>query len=527
MEFTGERVIPGQDDVDLFNEHRARYWFARRFAKGKNVLDAACGTGYGSALLAETAQAVVGVDVARNAVDYARRHFPAPNFQLAQTDCLALPFSADRFGLVVAFEIIEHLDQPETFLTELRRVLDPAGALILSTPNRLYYTDEREEINPFHRREFSYPEFEEILRPVFPHCTILFQNHVAGVAVSGPGSELSSQALHWERLFQEEGATQAIEEARRSAHFFVAVCSSQPLGPIEPLLYMPSAANILREREIHIHSLDATCRELEHRLAEKDAYVLQLQEEHDSKIQWAQSLERDLDKARSDLAQLQKEYERDLDKVRGDLAQLQAEYDSKIQWAQSLERDLDKVRGDLAQLQAEYDSKIQWAQSLECDLDKARSDLAQLQEEYDSKIQWAQSLECDLDKARSDLAQLQEEYDSKIQWAQSLECDLDKARSDLAQLQEEYDSKIQWAQSLECDLDKARSDLAQLQKEFEERTAWALRLDRDLQQRSKELQLRSEELQLLFSSRWYRLGKNLNLSPVPASDMSSSDSNQT
>ncbi len=367
MEFTGERVIPGQDDVDLFNEHRARYWFARRFAKGKNVLDAACGTGYGSALLAETAQAVVGVDVARNAVDYARRHFPAPNFQLAQTDCLALPFSADRFGLVVAFEIIEHLDQPETFLTELRRVLDPAGALILSTPNRLYYTDEREEINPFHRREFSYPEFEEILQPVFPHCTILFQNHVAGVAVSGPGSELSSQALHWERLFQEEGATQAIEEARRSAHFFVAVCSSQPLGPIEPLLYMPSAANILREREIHIHSLDATCRELEHRLAEKDAYVLQLQEEHDSKIQWAQSLECDLDKARSDLAQLQ------------------AEYDSKIQWAQSLECDLDKARSDLAQ-QKEYDSKrfgsIQWA--------RARSDLAQLQEEYDSKIQWAQ-----------------------------------------------------------------------------------------------------------------------------------------
>ena len=333
MEFTGERVIPGQDDVDLFNEHRARYWFARRFAKGKNVLDAACGTGYGSALLAEIARAVVGVDVDRGALDYARQHFRVPNLRFAQSDCLALPFADGCFDRIVAFEIIEHLDQTEAFLAELRRVLAPAGALILSTPNRLYYTDEREEINPFHRREFSYPEFEEMLRSVFPHCAILFQNHVAGIAVSGPGAEWSSQALRGERLYQEEGGTQAIEEARRSAHFFAAVCSSQPLGPIEPLFYVPSAANMLREREIHI-------KQLKHRLAEKDAYVLQLQADYDSKIQWAQSLERDLDKARADLAQLQAEYERDLDKARADLAQLQKEFEERTAWALRLDRDL-------------------------------------------------------------------------------------------------------------------------------------------------------------------------------------------
>ena len=333
MEFTGERVIPGQDDVDLFNEHRARYWFARRFAQGKNVLDAACGTGYGSALLAETARAVVGVDVARGALDYARQHFRVPNLRFAQSDCLALPFADGCFDRIVAFEIIEHLDQTEAFLAELRRVLAPAGALILSTPNRLYYTDERQEINPFHRREFSYPEFAEILRSVFPHCAILFQNHVAGIAVSGPGAKWSSQALRGERLYQEEGDTQAIEEARRSAHFFAAVCSSQPLGPIEPLLYVPSAANILREREIHI-------KQLKHWLAEKDAYVLQLQADYDSKIEWARSLERDLDKARADLARIQADYERDLGKARADLAQLQKEFAERTAWALRLDRDL-------------------------------------------------------------------------------------------------------------------------------------------------------------------------------------------
>ena len=74
-EFTGERVIPGQVDVDLLNEHMARYTFAARLARGKRVLDAGCGAGYGSAELARTARRVVGVDSRRTRSDYAREHY--------------------------------------------------------------------------------------------------------------------------------------------------------------------------------------------------------------------------------------------------------------------------------------------------------------------------------------------------------------------------------------------------------------------------------------------------------------------
>ena len=437
MEFTGERVIPGQGDADLFNEHRARYWFARRFASGKNVLDAACGTGYGSALLAEIARAVVGVDVARDALDYARQHFHPPNLHFAQADCLVLPFPAGRFDLVVAFEIIEHLDGVEAFLAELHRVLDASGVLVLSTPNRLYYTDDRGEINPFHWKEFSYPEFDEVLRPHFPHRAILFQNHVAGLAISGPGAELNTAALSADCFFQENSAAPAIEASGRGAHFFVAVCSAQPIGRIEPLLYLPSAANILRERESYIHLL-------ERRLSEKDAYVLGLQ----------------------------------------------TDYESKIEWARSLESDLDKARAALGSLQADYDR----------DLAKARADVQSVQEDHARKIEWALSLESDLDKARAALGSLQADYDR----------DLAKARADVQSVQEDHARKIEWALSLESDLEQVRTNLDQLRKEFEERTAWTLRLDRDLQ--------------FLMDSRWYRLGKNLNLSPVPPSGRGPSDS---
>ena len=78
-EFTGERVIPGQVDIDLMNEHVARYAFAARLARGKRVLDAGCGAGYGSAELAKVAASVLGVDVAADAVDFAREHYRLPH----------------------------------------------------------------------------------------------------------------------------------------------------------------------------------------------------------------------------------------------------------------------------------------------------------------------------------------------------------------------------------------------------------------------------------------------------------------
>src|ERR1035441_3872297 len=77
-EFTGERVIPGEVDVDLLNEHLARYAFAARLARGKRVLDAGCGAGYGAADLAQSALSVVGADTAAEAVTFARERYRLP-----------------------------------------------------------------------------------------------------------------------------------------------------------------------------------------------------------------------------------------------------------------------------------------------------------------------------------------------------------------------------------------------------------------------------------------------------------------
>src|SRR5205085_1595172 len=107
-EFTGERVIPGEVDPDLLNEHVARYSFAARMAGGRRVLDAGCGSGYGSAELARHAREVVGIDVSQQAIDYALAHYPDPKIRFETASCSRVPASAESFDLVVAFEIIEH-----------------------------------------------------------------------------------------------------------------------------------------------------------------------------------------------------------------------------------------------------------------------------------------------------------------------------------------------------------------------------------------------------------------------------------
>ena len=262
MKFTGERVIPGEGDADLLNEHRARYLFAQRYSLGKSALDVACGAGYGSALLGEKAAAVFGVDLSAEAVRHARRHYGSPKVHFAQSGCLTLPFPSGQFDLVVAFEIIEHLEDPEAFLAELHRVLHPTGLLVLSTPNRLYYTEERGAVNPFHVREFSFAELEETLKPLFSHRAILFENHVAGLMVSGPDAEANFQkpsagsilqrGKGLRRLAAERAKTR---ERKGSALFCGALLQPAHWSRLVPLLYWPSTGNVLREREIHIRSL--------------------------------------------------------------------------------------------------------------------------------------------------------------------------------------------------------------------------------------------------------------------------------
>ncbi len=183
-----ERFDPESMGGLIAAEHRLRYEWVTSLVRGKTVLDAACGAGYGAAACsAAGARAVVGVDGSDRALDEAeRRHGATVTFRKA--DILALPFDGSTFDLVTSFETIEHVDDPERALDELRRVLKADGLLVMSTPNRLVYPPG----NPFHLHEFTSDEFAQTLRRRFRNVQ-LYSQFSAAASLLIPASELAGE----------------------------------------------------------------------------------------------------------------------------------------------------------------------------------------------------------------------------------------------------------------------------------------------------------------------------------------------
>jgi SAM-dependent methyltransferase len=357
-EFTGERVIPDQVDPDLLNEHLARYAFAARLVAGARVLDCGCGTGYGSAELAARAASVVGADLSSEAVAYAREHFSLPNLRFEQASCSSLPHPPASFDMVVGFEVIEHLVHWREFLAEVRRVLAPGGCFVVSTPNRLYYTESRAGVsNPFHVHEFEYEEFRNELAAIFPYVSLLLENHVEGIAFQPVETAPSAEV-------RVDGG--GIKPG--DSHFFLAVCSPAPRPQDSAFVYVPTTANVLRERERHIELLEGELRT-------KSEWLAELERRHQETVDLFRAQKEDLEKSN-----------RWAEKLNARIVQLQEELDTLQGKADSLKASLEDRIQELARC-VEYLNtaektiveRTEWAQRLTAELQEAQRQLAAAQ----------------------------------------------------------------------------------------------------------------------------------------------------
>ena len=529
-EFTGERVIPGEVEVDLLNEHVSRYAFATRLAGGKRVLDAGCGAGYGAAELARVAASVVGSDISAQAVTFAREHYAAPNLWFEQADCTALPHADGRFDLVVAFEVIEHLANWRELLMEARRLLAPGGQFVVSTPNRLYYAESRgaQGANPFHVHEFDFGEFRVELTAVFSHVSLFLENHVEGVAFQAHQAGTTSEV-------RVDSGPAAPEES----HFFVAVCAHRMQLGNPTFVYIPNTANVLRERERHIALLQrellAKDQWLDEAHRERDRLLQAHSEQKDELArsnQWAQSLDRQLAERDARIGELQQELARSnqwAQSLNQELAgrdarigELQEELARSNQWAQSLDRELQEERA----------RSNQWAQSLNQELAGRDARIGELQEELARSNQWAQSLNQELAGRDARIGELQAELARSNQWAQSLNGELAErdARIEghaaaIRELEQEAGAKAQWAldqearvKSLESDLVRAVDQLHATEQELEQRTEWVRRQRQELDALAEQARRQKEVLETYQGSQWVKLGGKIGLGPrKPAS----------
>ena len=183
MEFTGERFVPEvHGDIEL--EHIHRYLMAKGMVKGKVVLDIASGEGYGSAILADEAAMVYGVDISLEAINHANNRYQKNNLNYKVGSCADIPLS-DNFVdvVVVSFETIEHHDQHDEMLKEVKRVLKPSGCIIISSPDKLYFSDEPGFHNEFHVKELYKFEFNELMSKYFTYIEYFAQRIIYGSGI--------------------------------------------------------------------------------------------------------------------------------------------------------------------------------------------------------------------------------------------------------------------------------------------------------------------------------------------------------
>lgn len=225
LDFTGERFTP-ECVREIWYEHWHRYVFARAFAHGKRVLDAACGEGYGSALLAGAAASVLGIDIAEPAIAHASaRYGDRANLRFARGDCTALDVPPASFDLIVSFETLEHVAAQEALIGGFARALADGGVLMISSPDKRTYSDISGFRNEYHVRELYRDELLALLKPHFPFVHLY-------------GQKLLFQSAIWSL----DGAAPTVATATAAADgeprtgldydplYFIAVCSRQPLA---------------------------------------------------------------------------------------------------------------------------------------------------------------------------------------------------------------------------------------------------------------------------------------------------------
>ena len=145
--------------------HMCRYGFVRGLCEGRRILDVACGVGYGSALMSRWgADHVTGLDLSASAIADAERLFASERtrFVCAEGERLSRFFEAGEFDLVVSFETIEHVADPQSFLGEVRKVLKPGGVIVMSCPNDWWHYPGEQEYNPFHQAKYRFEEFRSL-----------------------------------------------------------------------------------------------------------------------------------------------------------------------------------------------------------------------------------------------------------------------------------------------------------------------------------------------------------------------------
>ncbi|MBS1680680.1 MAG: class I SAM-dependent methyltransferase [Bacteroidetes bacterium] len=232
--WTGERLETFVFSETTF-EHLHRYALAIQLAVGKVVLDIASGEGYGSNLLSDVASNVIGVDVSEEVIENAKKKYRKANLDFVVGSADHIPIPDKSIDVVVSFETIEHHDKHDEMLFEIKRVLKDKGLMIMSSPNKLNYTDRSAYKNPFHVQELYENEFKALINKNFRMATFLHQQTFYGSLIFAEGrSEFFVEYKgNYDAITRQEGFT---------SYYIIAIASDLALPDVGSSLFKDSFA---------------------------------------------------------------------------------------------------------------------------------------------------------------------------------------------------------------------------------------------------------------------------------------------
>jgi SAM-dependent methyltransferase len=312
LEFTGERFVPGTHG-EIWVEHWHRYHFAARWVRGKRVLDVACGEGYGSAVLAREAASVTGVDISPEAIAHAQSEYASMRkLHFVEGSCTRLPLADASIDVAVSFETVEHIAEQDQFLDELARVLTADGVLILSSPNKLEYSDKRDFRNEFHVKELYRDDLARLVDARFP-ASAWYGQRPSFFSVIAPETAVAAGQL----LEVSESEPESVSARLESPLYFILVASRNRAG----IDAAPPVVSVLADRDDWIHRDYEKVMADQVKAVARIAFVEGLVDERDHLVA---GLQKDIEAWEGRLREEQQAHAAEVERRQADIAELKA-----------------------------------------------------------------------------------------------------------------------------------------------------------------------------------------------------------
>ncbi|MEG4345561.1 methyltransferase domain-containing protein [Microcoleus sp. A003_D6] len=478
LEPTGERYLPSCMKGQIKYEHLHRYALSMELSRDKQVLDIASGEGYGSASLSKFARSVVGVDIDSKSVEYANQKYgDRPNLEFVVGACEAIPLPSQSVDIVTSFETIEHHDKHEQMMQEIKRVLKPGGMLVISSPNRLTYSDLPEYSNPFHVKELYDYQFISLLNRHFKHVKIYGQRLATGSFIF-PLKEASQPSFN-AYTFNDSEVNPKVCSLEEPI-YFIALCSDEVTNvqPAIDSIYIDKPDDLFKENQIalaesqsQLHQTKALLSQYQSQLHQTEVILMQCQsqlqntesvlEQSQSQLQHTEAV---LEQSQSQLHETQAE----LEQSQSQLHETQAELEQSQSQLHETQAELEQSQSQLQHTEAVLEESQSQLQHTEVVLEESQSQLHETQAVLEESQSQLQHTEVVLEQSQSQLHETQTELEQSQSQLHETQTELEQSQSQQAQTEAELAQtqiKLKQSQSQQARTDgKLAQAKAQLQE---------------------------------------------------------------